>query len=165
MRTVINVLFISFLLFLSSCNARNEVALEPNSDNNIVVIENSSEIIDAEVSLDGNKLIYLRSSGTEATEIDLLIHSMQVNNQSVLEYFQFKFGLDKEETIALLIDKIYSFNSIDNSHNLRARKPSREEIRDAMLQECNKHIEPIETSCKAAVWIAYWYKELTDKAD
>lgn len=88
---------------------------------------------------------------------------MRVGNQSVIEYFQFKFGLDEEETKSLFIDKIYSFNSIDNSRSSKAKKkPSREEIRDAMLHECDKHIEPIESYCKTAVWIAYWYKELTD---
>lgn len=81
---------------------------------------------------------------------------------SVRDYFQ-TLGKNQEETKNLILGKILLLEYPDMPTTRAAKKkPSLEEIRNAMMDECDHgYMEPITTACKAAVLIAYYYKKMT----
>lgn len=81
---------------------------------------------------------------------------------SIHDYFK-TLGKNQEETKDLILGKILllEYPGIPTTRGSK-KKPSLEEIRNAMMDECDHgYIDPVTTACKAAVLIAYYYKKLT----
>lgn len=81
---------------------------------------------------------------------------------AIQDYFK-KFGMNDTETKDFILGKIFLFESYDMIQTKSSQEPpTLEEIRNAMLEECeNGYIEPVTSACKLAVKIAYYYKKLT----
>ena len=78
---------------------------------------------------------------------------------TVSEYFE-TLDMSEDNTRQLILDKVFLFENPYVAQT-RAEAPSLEDIRNAMMDECeNGYIEPITTPCKVAVLIAYYYKKM-----
>ena len=82
----------------------------------------------------------------------------------IQDYFAME-NMSIEETKDLILGKIFLFENPyipQTRANEPSDEPSLEEIRNAMLDECeNGYIEPLTTTCKLAVKISYYYKKIT----
>lgn len=159
------VVFCSFTLF-TSCN-KDEGSIV--NDEQQVVQTNSEIIIYKDVFNELMAQIGSTKTRGEISDNDvwniisssfyILKDGKEVNIQDYFKMLNMSEGEAKE----LILGKIFLF---ENPYipQTRAHKPTLEEIRNAMLEECeNGYVEPITTACEWAVKLAYYYKKMTSK--
>lgn len=148
------------LVFVTSCNSddnsivanKQQVILE---DSDIVINQKVlSEMIDKYTSHKTRGVI----SDDEVWSIINASFRIRKDGEviPVQEYFK-TLNMNVAETKDFILGKIFLFEN-PYMPQTRAGKPSLEEVRNAMLEECeNGYFEPISSACKMAVKLAYYY--------
>lgn len=152
-------------LSVTSCNNK-DIPLSKNEQKRVL---KDSKIVLYENTLNQLRNIGISKKKSENEVWNIVYSSFRIIKDGeelrISEYFQ-KMGVKEEDTKKTILDKVFLFEHpyISQTRSGAQKKPSLEEIRDAMLEECrNGYIEPVTTLCEIAVKIAYYYKKTTDE--
>ena len=137
-------LFLSTMFLLLLFLSFNSCSKEYNNTNDGLVKITSIEI----------------RSGTNSKNI---FDNFKLNGISANDFFKLNKKVDKESFLDLINHNLNVFESEISKRSVkRARRLSLEEIRDAMIKECeNGYCCFIDDACVIAVKIAYHYKKIT----
>jgi len=112
----------------------------------IIIVKSSSDNI-SKFDTKASKNLFIKYFNDLKIEVDGEIYSL-IEYEGITSYELYESTLDK-----LYEMKYYVNNDLKSS-------PSLEEIRDAMMKECDTYVALLEKPCKAAVLIAYAIKKL-----